>query len=70
MHDGSPATSVSFGVEWLRKHIDPYYQWAKAHNSLLIVTFDEDARSSLIYGAEVESANSTRKAGPLVMRLS
>src|ERR1035437_2206850 len=29
-----------------------------------------DSRSSLIYGTEVESANSTRKAGPLVMRLS
>ena len=26
---------------WLKKNIDPYYQWAKNHNSLLIVTFDE-----------------------------
>ena len=45
MHDGSPAVSVGSGDEWLRKHIDPYYQWAKEHNSLLIITFDEDAKA-------------------------
>src|SRR5207248_333556 len=26
---------------WLKDNIDPYAQWAKAHNSLLIVTWDE-----------------------------
>jgi acid phosphatase len=43
MHDpGShPATAVKNGDAWLKKNIDPYYQWAKKHNSLLIVTFDE-----------------------------
>jgi hypothetical protein len=38
MHDCSVAT----GDRWLRDHLDPYVQWAKTHNSLLIVTFDED----------------------------
>jgi acid phosphatase len=39
MHDGT----VAQGDAWLKTHIlDGYYQWAKTHNSLLIVTFDED----------------------------
>jgi len=38
MHDGSIAT----GDAWLAKNIEPYAQWALAHNSLLIVTWDED----------------------------
>jgi phosphatidylinositol-3-phosphatase len=37
MHDGS----VRAGDKWLQKHLDGYYQWAKEHNSLLILTFDE-----------------------------
>jgi phosphatidylinositol-3-phosphatase len=43
MHDpaNEPAVALKNGDEWLRKNIDPYYQWAKKHNSLLIVTFDE-----------------------------
>jgi len=47
MHDCSVAT----GDSWLRTHLDPYAQWAKTHNSLLIVTFDEDnsASSNHIY---------------------
>jgi acid phosphatase len=39
MHDCSIAT----GDQWLRDHLDPYAQWAKTNNSLLIVTFDEDS---------------------------
>jgi len=42
MHDCSVAT----GDTWLRTHLDPYAQWAKTHNSLLIVTFDEDDSAS------------------------
>lgn len=33
---------IQRGDQWLRDHIDPYYQWAKNNNSLLIVTFDEN----------------------------
>jgi phosphatidylinositol-3-phosphatase len=38
MHDCSPAV----GDVWLRLHIDSYARWAMTHDSLLIVTFDED----------------------------
>ena len=43
MHDpgNHPEIAVKNGDAWLKKNIDPYYQWAKKHNSLLIVTFDE-----------------------------
>ena len=36
---------VATGDTWMRQHIDPYVAWARAHNSLLIVTFDESASS-------------------------
>jgi acid phosphatase len=42
MHDGRPPESVADGDAWLKQHLDGYYQWAKKHNSLLIVTFDEN----------------------------
>jgi hypothetical protein len=51
MHD----CSIGTGNSWLQSHLDPYAQWAKTHNSLLIVTFDEDNSLSLnhIYTAFV-----------------
>jgi hypothetical protein len=42
MHDGARPESITNGDTWLRDNIDPYYQWAKTHNSLLIITPDED----------------------------
>ena len=41
MHNGKLQESIAAGDRWLQKNIDPYYQWAKTHNSLLILTFDE-----------------------------
>lgn len=38
MHDGSFFTADA----WLKAHITPYVEWAFKHNSLLIVTWDED----------------------------
>lgn len=38
MHD----CPVSDGDTWAREHLDGYLTWARSHNSLLIVTFDED----------------------------
>lgn len=38
MHSGSIAAADA----WLRQHMDAYAQWALTHNSLLIVTWDED----------------------------
>ncbi|HUX12397.1 MAG TPA: alkaline phosphatase family protein [Spirochaetia bacterium] len=37
MHDGS----VEAGDSWLSANMDAYAQWAKSHNSLLVLTFDE-----------------------------
>jgi hypothetical protein len=42
MHDGT----VQQADSWLQSHIGPYVQWAATHNSLLIVTWDEDDSSS------------------------
>jgi hypothetical protein len=38
MHDGT----IQAADSWLRTNLDAYVQWAKANNSLLVVTFDED----------------------------
>jgi len=42
MHDGS----ISQGDAWFWNNLSGYYQWAKTHNSLLILTFDEDDSSA------------------------
>ncbi len=42
MHDGPSATSIPVGDRWLREHLAAYERWARVHNSLLVVTFDED----------------------------
>jgi len=41
MHDCSVAT----GDAWLQANVDPYAQWAKTHNSLLVLTWDENDNS-------------------------
>jgi hypothetical protein len=38
MHDGT----IQEGDTWLQTNLSPYLQWAHTHNSLLIVTWDED----------------------------
>ena len=38
MHDGS----IETGDAWLQANVNGYYQWARTHNSMLIVTWDED----------------------------
>jgi phosphatidylinositol-3-phosphatase len=38
MHDGT----VQQGDLWLAGHLAPYVRWAESHNSLLVVTWDED----------------------------
>lgn len=57
MHDGSTAE----GDAWLAKKIEPYAKWALAHNSLLIVTWDED------YSMK-ENRVATLFVGPMVKR--
>jgi acid phosphatase len=58
MHNTDPAIknpvearnqSVRRGDRWLRDHLGGYARWARTHNSLLIVTFDEcDDPSGLV----------------------
>lgn len=55
MHDGT----IQQGDTWLMNNIDAYAQWAKANDSLLVVTWDEDDSSmsnqvpTLFVGANV-----------------
>ena len=56
MHDGSVAQADA----WLKQNLDAYIQWAKTHDSLLILTWDEDDSAhgnrimTLILGAGVK----------------
>ncbi|HEY8747800.1 MAG TPA: alkaline phosphatase family protein, partial [Tepidisphaeraceae bacterium] len=56
MHDGS----VNTGDTWLKNNIGAYATWAQSHNSLLIVTWDEDDGSqsnqvpTIFYGSMVK----------------
>ncbi len=56
MHDGT----VEQADSWLRDNLSAYAAWAKTHNSLLIVTWDEDDHSennripTLFVGADVK----------------
>jgi hypothetical protein len=59
MHDGT----VAEGDSWLHDHFDGYVQWAKTHNSLLVLTFDEDDNNSgnriptVFVGASVQAGS-------------
>ncbi|HEY0166499.1 MAG TPA: alkaline phosphatase family protein [Jatrophihabitans sp.] len=56
MHDGS----VAQGDRWLQEHLGEYADWSITHNSLLIVTADEDDKdhgnriATIIVGAHVK----------------
>jgi hypothetical protein len=56
MHD----CGVAAGDRWAGAHLPAYVDWAEQHNSLLVVTFDEDNGSS-------ENHIATVLAGPMVM---
>ncbi|MDO8810805.1 MAG: alkaline phosphatase family protein [Gallionella sp.] len=63
MHDGSyEAADV-----WLKTHIAPYVDWAFRHNSLLILTWDEDDSRegnrvvTLLVGPMVKAGSSTQR---------
>ena len=38
--------SIAEGDDWLHQNIDGYAQWARTHNSLLVVSFDESESKS------------------------
>lgn len=45
--DGFPGTKRRAGDDWLRDNLNSYMEWAKTHNSLFIVTWDEDDKTVL-----------------------
>lgn len=67
MHDGS----ISQGDKWIYSHLYNYIQWAKTHNSLFILTFDEDNQSlenripTLFAGEMVKEGNYSQKINHL-----
>jgi phosphatidylinositol-3-phosphatase len=60
MHDGRTLLDqISRGDTWLKSNLEAYVQWARANNSLLIVTWDEDDGSG-------ENRIPTMFVGPMV----
>ncbi|MEE1783290.1 alkaline phosphatase family protein [Streptomyces sp. SP17BM10] len=61
MHD----CSVGTGDSWIRTNLAAYADWARSHNSLLVMTFDEDNKLSgnriptVVYGAHVAPGSTT-----------
>ncbi|WP_116214994.1 alkaline phosphatase family protein [Streptomyces olivoreticuli] len=61
MHD----CSVGTGDTWLKNNLKSYADWAKTHNSLLLITFDEDNRLSgnriptVLYGQSVQAGSAS-----------
>ncbi|WP_371479049.1 alkaline phosphatase family protein [Kitasatospora sp. NBC_00315] len=61
MHD----CSVSTGDTWIKNNLGAYATWAQTHNSLLVVTFDEDNKLSgnkiptVLYGQHVTAGSSS-----------
>jgi Phosphoesterase family. len=59
MHDGT----VAMGDTWLSQNIEAYRVWATTHNSVLIVTWDEDDSSqnnqipTIISGQNIRPGN-------------
>ncbi|WP_030394488.1 alkaline phosphatase family protein [Kitasatospora purpeofusca] len=59
MHD----CGVGTGDSWIKNNLGAYANWAKTHNSLLIVTYDEDDKQSgnqiptVLYGQPVKAGS-------------
>jgi hypothetical protein len=63
MHSGSIRTAD----DWLRRHVRPYLKWARKHNSLLVVTWDEGSGddnhiATVLAGAHVRRGPSDQHA--------
>lgn len=42
MHNGKGSGPIREADAWLKQHLQAYADWAMQHNSLLIITYDED----------------------------
>lgn len=64
IHDGT----IKEADDWLKSQLSGYVQWAKTHNSMLVVTWDEDDMSAnnkiptLIVGPMVAQKTITQKS--------
>ena len=68
MHQGTVNGGVFLGDTWLQQHLSSYAEWAKANNSLLIVTWDESDSYffpnrilTIFYGANVKTGTYNEK---------
>lgn len=67
MHD----QSISRGDKWIESHFPRYIEWAKTHNSLFILTFDEDDEThdnhitTIFSGEMVKSGSYSQKINHL-----
>ncbi|MEO8854592.1 MAG: alkaline phosphatase family protein [Ginsengibacter sp.] len=70
MHNiGTPGDSAAIvrGDKWLKENLSAYVDWAKTHNSLLILTYDEDQFTAqnhiltLIAGANIKAGKYSEK---------
>jgi phosphatidylinositol-3-phosphatase len=66
MHNGSTRSAIAAGDKWLREHIDGYYNWAKQHNSLLILTFDENDQFTISGGVTDPADKDPKKSNRIV----
>ncbi len=66
MHDGPAQAGVVVGDKWLKQHIDGYYEWAKQHNSLLILTFDENDERTMFGGLTDPAEKNPEKRNRIV----
>ncbi|HVV56684.1 MAG TPA: alkaline phosphatase family protein [Mucilaginibacter sp.] len=56
------AAAIQRGDKWLKENLSAYAEWARKHNSLLIITFDEDDYDpqngnripTIFYGARIK----------------
>ena len=65
MHNiGAPGddAAIQRGDKWLKENLERYAKWAKTHDSLLIITFDEDDSRTAVnqiptifYGAHIKT---------------
>lgn len=67
MHDGREPVRTTRGDEWIKDNLGKFIGWSQNHNSLLIVTFDEDNDlegnhiPTFIYGATVKGGRYNQK---------
>lgn len=67
MHNGLGSEVIKRADQWLKNQLGAYVDWAKTHNSLLILTFDEDDFTennhilTLFNGAMIQPGRYTKK---------